>query len=183
METEVTRRDALQTLTVAGVTVALSGCSGDLEFTEEKNRNQTDTPMESQTQQVNRERGAPVSNGRFTVEIDNIEVQGFRRVKIPGSTTESNGQTFQGLVMERGLMHNDSTLRDWRDATQQENDERAQRDLSVTVLTEEGEPLIQWQFTNTWVKTFDAPELVAGEDAVLTESITVSYDRMSRETF
>ncbi|MBB6645781.1 phage tail protein [Halobellus ruber] len=183
MEPEVTRRDALQTLTVAGSTVALSGCSMNFEFTDGENGNRTDTPMQSDTQQVSPDRGAPVQNGRFKVEIDGIEISGFARVKIPGSTTESDGQTtFEDLVMERGVMHGDSTLRDWRDAVQDGNDQRARRNVSVTLLTETGQPAIQWEFTNAWVKKFGAPELsVAGNDAsVLTESITVSYDRMSR---
>lgn len=182
MQPEATRRNFLQTLTAGGVTVALSGCGTNFSFMGDRDGTQTDTPMQSPRQQVGGERQKPVKNGRFKVEISDIEVTGFQHVTIPGSTTENNGQTtFEDLVMERIVLKGDSTLRDWRDEMRQGKVESARRTVSVTLLTEEGQPVIEWRFTNAWVKEYDPPKLVASGTEVATESCTVTYDEMIRE--
>jgi phage tail-like protein len=191
MQPEVARRDILQTLTIGGVTVTLSGC--EMSLTTDRDENQTDTPMQSPEQQTD-ERQQPIENGRFKVKIDDTEVSGFQHVTVPGSTTETVdggdsdqqrrllGQTeYEDLVMERNVIKGDSTLRDWRDDIRQGKIESARKTVSVVLLTETGETVIEWQFTNAWVKEYDPPELVAGSTEVATESCTVAYDEMVRE--
>ena len=184
MQSDVTRRDVLQTLTVAGVTVSLSGCSNPFEFSGDEDKDQTETPMQSSTEQVGDRRNEPVRNGRFKVTIDGIEVSGFQHVTIPESTTESNGETmFEDLVMKRTVFKGDSTLRDWRDEMRQGGGERARRNVTVTLLSEEGQPTIEWRFTNAWVTKYEPPELVADGSEFVFESCTVTFDRMVREEY
>ena len=136
--------------------------------------------------------------GRFKVEIDEVEVPGWRTVTIPGSSTEEGqyregdepdyekklwGQTtFDDLEMERGVQPGDTRIYDWRQDIIEGRVDEGRKELAVVLLDEEGEDQIRWEFVNAWVKDYDPPELDASADGdVATESISVAFDKMKRE--
>ena len=144
------------------------------------------------------DRHGPMRTGRFTVEIDDVEVPGWRRVTLPSSHTEIGeyregdgpggeeklwGQTtFAPLSMERGVQPGDTRIFDWREAVRTGDHDTARKEVAVTLLDEEGEPQIRWTFENAWITDYDPPELDASSDAdIATESIVVTFDTMTRE--
>jgi len=143
------------------------------------------------------DRHGPMKTGRFEVQIDGSSVPGWQEVKIParsieqGSYREGNnpeyekkvwGQpTFDDLEMERGVKPGDTRLRDWFDAVQAGQVDQGRKSITVTLLDEEGSPIIQWEFEKGWVKEYSPPDLDASADGeIATEEITIAYDEMIR---
>ena len=143
------------------------------------------------------DRHGPMRTGRFKVEIDEVEVPGWRTVTIPSSSTESGeyregdepdyekkiwGQTkFDDLEMERGVQPGDTRIFDWREEVRMGNLDEGRKEVAVVLMDEEGQPQIRWEFQGAWVKDYNPPELDAGADGdVATESITVAFDKMTR---
>lgn len=144
------------------------------------------------------DRHGPMRTGRFTVEIDDVEVEGWREVTIPGSATEEGqyrdgddpdyekklwGQTtWDDLEMERGVQPGDSRIYDWREEVIQGRVDEGRKEVTITLLDEAGEPLIRWGFQNAWLKAYDPPTLDAsGDSDVATENVTVSFDGMTAD--
>ena len=143
------------------------------------------------------DRHGPVRTGRFRVEIDEVEVPGWRSVTIPSSSTEQGeyregnepdyekklwGQTtFDDLEMERGVQPGDTAIFDWRQDVIEGRVDNGRKEIAVTLMDEEGQAQIRWEFTNAWIKDYDPPDLDASADGdVATESITVAFDKMVR---
>lgn len=143
------------------------------------------------------DRHGPQRTGRFSVEIDDVEVPGWRTVTLPSSSTEEGeyregdeadwekkiwGQTtFSDLVMERGVQPGDTRIYDWREEVRMGNLDDGRKEVAVVLMDEEGEPQIRWEFENAWIKVYEPPELDAGaDDDVALEKITVAFDKMDR---
>ena len=143
------------------------------------------------------DRHGPLRTGRFTVELDDVEVPGWQSVTIPSSTTEKGeyregpdpdharkiwGRTSYGdLEMERGVQQGDTRIYDWVQAVINGQVDEARKEIAVILLDEEGQPQIRWEFTNAWPSEYSPPELNSGDDAdVATESIVVAFDTMVR---
>ncbi|MEF8779810.1 MAG: phage tail protein [Haloferacaceae archaeon] len=144
------------------------------------------------------DRHGPMRTGRFKVEIDDVEVAGFRTVELPRRYTELDeyreegesdarkqlwGQPeFDDLKMERGVAPGGTELFDWRTAVEEGKVDDGRKEISVTLMDEEGESQIRWSFDAAWPKEYHPPELDAtADDEVATESITVAFDSMIRE--
>ena len=136
--------------------------------------------------------------GRFKVEIDDVEVPGWRSVQIPSSSTEQGeyregddpdwekkiwGQTtFDDLEMERGVQPGDSRIFDWREQVRMGNLDEGRKEVAVVLMDEEGSPQIRWEFQRAWIKDYEPPVLDASADGdVAIESISVAFDKMKRE--
>lgn len=138
-------------------------------------------------------RRGPQRTGRFTVQIDGVDIGGWRSVTIPSSSTEVGeyregeeeerklwGQTtFDDLEMERGVQPGDTRLLEWRDDIVAGKIEGSRRDIVVTILDEDNEPMFEWEFLNAWIKDYDPPDLDAGSDDILTENVALAYDQMN----
>lgn len=201
MDEDISRREFVRTVEVGGVMVMLAGCQGlpldDLET------EPTDTTMQQQRQDTDKDE--PVTNGRFEVQIDGVEVTGWQTVTIPGKSIEQDsyrtedgatrdddattekerwGQvSFDDLEMERGVKPGDTKLHDWFEDVRAGAADAARKEIAVKLQNEEGHPMIQWEFTGAWVKEYSPPELDASADGdTATESITVAFDRMERDS-
>lgn len=145
------------------------------------------------------DRHGPLRTGRFVVEVEGVEVSGFRVVDLPARFSEeaeyregsdpdhqrkTMGQTkYEDLKMERGATKGDTTLYDWRKAIDQGKVEEGRKDLAVVLQDENGEAAIRWEFTQAWPKRYDPPTLDATAEGggVATESVTIVYDEMKRQ--
>lgn len=144
------------------------------------------------------DRHGPMRTGRFTVEIDEVEVAGWRSVTIPSSSTEQGeyregnepdyekkiwGQTvFEDLEMERGVNPGDTRLVDWRNDVMEGRVDDARKELAVILMDEEGSGQVRWEFQEAWLKNYNPPELDASADGdIATESVTIAFDKMVRE--
>lgn len=84
-----------------------------------------------------------------------------------------NGAKYGNLVLKRGLF-NDSELAQWcRDAI--ENFSFDTKDVTVTLLNEEGEPLASWQFTGAWPVKWSISDLKAQDNALVIETLELAY--------
>ena len=125
--------------------------------------------------------------GRFSVEIDDVEVPGWQSVTIPSSHTEQDdgpdwgSTTFDDLEMERGVQPSDSRIFDWREAVRTDDVDEGHKEVAVILMDEEGAPQIRWEFEDAWIKEYHPPELDASDDDVTTESVVVAFDTMDRE--
>jgi len=142
------------------------------------------------------DRHGPMKTGLFEVTIDEVEVPGWKTVTIPSISVEEGeyregndakeekklwGQvSFDDLEMERGVKPGDTKLHDWFEEVRNGNADSARKEISVKMQDEEGEPKVQFRFTDAWITEHDPPDLSADGD-VATESITVAFDRMVRE--
>ena len=143
------------------------------------------------------DRHGPMRTGRFKVEIDDVEIPGWRSVTIPSRSTEKGeyregnepdyekqiwGQTtFDDLEMERGVKPGDTAIHDWHQSVVEGRVDEGRKEVAVVLQDEEGEPQIRWEFQEAWVQNYDPPELDASADGdVATESITVAFDKMTR---
>jgi len=149
------------------------------------------------------DRHGPTHTGRFRVEIDGVEVPGWRWVRIPSSSTEAGeyregddpdhekkiwgSTTFGDLEMERGVQPGDRTIFDWREQVRTGNLDEGRKEVAVVLMGEErdgrrrrvGDPEIRWEFEGAWIKEYHPPELDASADGdVATESIVVAFDTM-----
>jgi phage tail-like protein len=140
----------------------------------------------------------PMKTGRFKVKIDGTEVDGWRSIDLPSSTTEQGayvdgdnpnydeavfGRTeYDNLTMSRGVQARDTMLRDWRNDVINGDVEAAKRTVVVTVTDENGETQAQWEFTGAWPTSHEPPELadVGGDSAMAQEEITIAYERYKR---
>ena len=144
------------------------------------------------------DRHGPMRTGRFTVEIDDVEIAGWQSVTIPSSSTEVSeyresddpdfedivlgATTFQDLEMTRGLQPGDTTLSDWREEVRAGNIDEAIKEVKVTLMDEEGEDVFRWVFEGSLLSYYDPPELDARvEGKVATETVTIVFDKMVEE--
>jgi phage tail-like protein len=133
-------------------------------------------------------RHGAVRTSRFSVELDGVEVDGFRTVDLPRRYSASeNGDQGQGrsrygpLELRRVLRRGDTQLHDWRTAVEEGRRDAGQKDVTVSLLSETGETVLQWRFGNSWPASYDTPTLDAaagGEMAM--ESVTLAFDGVER---
>lgn len=153
---------------------------------------------------VDADRHGPMRTGRFKVEIDDVEISGWRSVTIPSSTGDGTAQVIHfdhvheqdlweqtefddlendsHIRMERGVQPGDTRIFDWREEVRLGELDDGGHEVAIVPMDEEGEPQIRWEFQSAWIKDYDPPELDADADGdVATESITVAFDKMVRE--
>lgn len=136
------------------------------------------------------------ATGSFSVTIGGTTIDEWERVQIPGDrsskverestdgdhTRSLLGQTeYEMLEMEREMKPGDTTLVDWRKDIRQGKIEEGRQTVTVTLNDSSGNPVIEWEFTEAWVKEYGALELDGsdyGETA--TESVTVEFDELTR---
>jgi phage tail-like protein len=136
----------------------------------------------------------PMRTGRFKVELDGEELAGPARVNIPARSTEQDsykeggdGETewgrtgFDDLEMSRGVNPGNTRLYDWHEAVEEGNVDSGRKSVTVKLLDEDGNPMIQWELQEAWIKEYDPPELDAGSDAMAQEEITIAFDKMTRK--
>lgn len=141
--------------------------------------------------------GGPLRTGLFEVYIDDVLIEGWRSITLPGISIEEGGykegddgeekrvwgdHSYDDLQMERGVIPGDSRLYDWAQQAVQGQVDQGRKQIAVKLLDEEGKDRVEWQFFEAWVKDYDPPDLDASADGdIATESCTVAFDSMRRE--
>lgn len=84
-----------------------------------------------------------------------------------------NGVKYGNLVLKRG-MFTDSELAQWcRDAIEDFTFET--RDVTVTLLNEEGAPLASWQFVRAWPVKWSISDFKAQDNSLVIESLELAH--------
>lgn len=88
------------------------------------------------------------------------------------------GAKYGNLVLKRGYIH-DSEVSKWCRETIENfsfgTDGFATKDVTVTLLNEEHEPLANWQFIRAWPVKWSVSDFKAQENALLVESLELAY--------
>ncbi len=134
----------------------------------------------------------PVVNFHFSVEwggssINFSEVSGLKvqhevieyrsgaspdysTIKIPGLKKYSN------IVLKRGVVSNDNEFYNWLKTV---GITAERRDLTISVLNHEHEPIVVWRIRNAWPIRLEFGELNAIKSEILIESLELAHDGLS----
>ena len=94
------------------------------------------------------------------------------RIKAPGKPT------FTNLVL-RNPASDMAEMWEWYKLTLRNSPER--RDIIVSILNANHEPVITYKFRNAWPCAWRGPVLEAGDKAVAVEEVEIAYEEMIRE--
>ncbi|NOZ26265.1 MAG: phage tail protein [Nitrospirae bacterium] len=85
---------------------------------------------------------------------------------------------YGNLVLKRGLLKDSRLIKWFRDAVEDFEFEPA--DVLVTLLNEEHEPLMGWNFVNAWPVKWVVSDFKAQENALVVETIELAYNYFKR---
>lgn len=114
----------------------------------------------------------------LTIEAQAIEYRDgvmpeFSPIKMPGMKKYSN------ITMKRGIIAGDNEFFDWLNEIQLNKIEP--RDLTISLLNEEHEPVASWKAKNAFPVKVEGPGLKATGNEVAIESIEVAHEGLTVE--
>ncbi len=142
------------------------------------------------------QRKNPFENNRFRIEIDGIQQAGFSEATIPDSTSDvieyregtdavlyarkQSGLIKHGnLVLKWGIT-NSMDLYNWRKMVEQGKVASARKNISVTLVDEEGNDAARWEFGNAWPSKYKSPDMNAKGNDVAIETLEIVFESMQR---
>lgn len=112
-------------------------------------------------------------------EISEIKEGGENRFahRVPGRGNHGN------LVLKRGLMLASSALFDWCKTVLEDDLDSAieTKNVSVSLLSPEGSPLINWNITRAWPVKWQVAAFKARESEIAMETLELAYAQVTRE--
>jgi phage tail-like protein len=97
----------------------------------------------------------------------------FHKVKMPGM------QKFSNITLKRGKFKSDNQFYDWWNTQQMNTVER--RDLTISLLNENHEPVFVWKVKNAWPIKVNATDLKADGNEVAIETIELVHEGLTME--
>lgn len=94
--------------------------------------------------------------------------------KMPGRPRYSN------IVLKRGVKPEDNEFFEWIQTTELNEVER--RDLTISLLNEEHEPVMVWKVKGAFPVRLSGPELTATESDVAIETLEIAHEGLVIET-
>jgi phage tail-like protein len=140
-------------------------------------------------------RDNPYANYNFVVELDGDEVGGFREVDLPdgelevieyreGSDSVSSARKLPGRVkyanvmLKRGLAGRGELFQWWKSVR---DGQVARRDVAITLLDEQRQPVQRWVLRNAWPTKLDYSPLNALGNEVVIESLELAHEGFETE--
>ncbi len=110
------------------------------------------------------------------VEIDPIEFRDgaspeFSKRKMPGMIKYSN------ITLKRGTFQSDNEFYRWWNTVQLNQIER--RDITISLLNEEHEPVVVWKIKNAWPVKVQSTDLKADGNEVAIESMELVHEGLT----
>jgi phage tail-like protein len=84
------------------------------------------------------------------------------------------------VTLTRGLTA-DNSFEKWVESSQFGKMGEARKNGAIIVFDYEGNPLKRYTMTNAWPKTLEIGSMKAGDTAVLTEKLTITYEELTVE--
>lgn len=81
---------------------------------------------------------------------------------------------YSDVILKRGVFASDTEYWDWIKTIRLTKVER--RDVTVSILNEEHEPVMSWRIKNAWPKKVSGPILESEVNKVAIESLTVAHE-------
>ncbi len=95
----------------------------------------------------------------------------YSKQKIPGM------QKFANITMKRGVFASDNDYYKWWNTVSLNTVER--RDVTVTLMNEEHEPVMVWKIKNAWPTKIASTDLKSDGNEIAIESIELAHDGLS----
>lgn len=139
----------------------------------------------------------PYRNFRYRVEIDGIQEAGFNECTFGDTSVEPveyregedpthprklSGQTKYGDVTLKWGLTDDMRLYDWFISVVEKGALSNRKNVSITLIDEEGSYKARWNLQNCWPKKYDPTDFNAKGNDVAIETLeicTESYRRVS----
>ncbi len=98
----------------------------------------------------------------------------YSKIKMPGM------QKFSNITMKRGVFPSDNEYYEWWNTVKLNKIER--RDLTVSLLNEEHEPVMVWKVKNAWPTKIQSTDLKADGNETAIESIELVHEGLAIES-
>lgn len=139
----------------------------------------------------------PFKNFRFKVEIDNLLSAAFSEATVADSTTDAidyregtdplhvrklSGLTKYGnITLKRGVTDS-MELYEWKKTIEETGAESktARRNVSITVVDDEGNDKARWEITNAWPTKYDPSDMNAKGNEVVIEVLELVHEGIKR---
>ena len=95
----------------------------------------------------------------------------YSKVKMPGM------QKYSNLTMKRGTFATDNEYFTWWNSVKLNTIER--RDITISLLNEEHEPVITWKVKNAWPTKVQSTDLKADGNEVAIESMEIVHEGLT----
>lgn len=115
----------------------------------------------------------------LTIELQAIDYREgssleYHVTKMPGIPQFSN------IVLKRGVFRADNELFQWLNTVKKNSIER--RDLTISLLNEEHEPVMVWKVKEAWPCKVEGPTLNSTGNEVAIETIELCHEGLAIET-
>ena len=137
---------------------------------------------------------SPISSSKFTVDFGGDTIN-FQDVILPeseieiieyrdGSDVLSSVRKYPGLtkysnlILKRGMTKS-KELYEWFKQTKQGRIER--RDITVSILNEEHEPVAVWKMQNCWPTKYSGSALKAKDSGIMIETLEIATEDVDVE--
>ena len=112
------------------------------------------------------------------VEIEPIEYRHgaspeFSKTKMPGM------QKYSNITLKRGSFQSDNEYYEWLNTVKLNKIER--RDITISLLNEEHEPLIVWKVKNAWPLKVQSTDLKSDGNEVAIETLELAHEGLTIE--
>ncbi|GAA5521923.1 phage tail protein [Aliifodinibius salicampi] len=97
----------------------------------------------------------------------------FTKTKMPGL------QKYSNITLKRGSFQSDNEFYEWWNTIRLNTIER--RDITISLLNEEHEPLITWKVKNAWPIKVESTDLKADGNEVAIESMELAHEGLTIE--
>lgn len=97
----------------------------------------------------------------------------YHKIKMPGM------QKFSNITLKRGTFQGDNEFYKWMKTVQKNVIER--RDLLVSLLNENHEPVITWRIKNAWPVKVQSTDLKADGNEVAIETLELAHEGLEIE--
>jgi phage tail-like protein len=109
------------------------------------------------------------------VEQKVVDKQGHEIVrKIPGR------MKWQDISLKRGIT-SDLKIWEWRDQLVQGKSKDARKNITITMLSRDYQPVAVWHFANAWPSKVTGPNLKSDSNEFGVEELTIVHEGMYRE--
>jgi phage tail-like protein len=95
----------------------------------------------------------------------------YSKIKMPGM------QKFSNITLKRGTFASDNEFFSWWNTVQLNKIER--RDITISLLNEEHEPVITWKVKNAWPAKVQSTDLKADGNEVAIESMEIVHEGLT----
>ncbi|MCA1758296.1 MAG: phage tail protein [Mariniphaga sp.] len=95
----------------------------------------------------------------------------YSKIKMPGM------QKFSNITLKRGTFATDNEFYNWWNTVKLNTIER--RDITISLLNEEHEPVITWKVKNAWPAKVQSTDLKADGNEVAIESMEIVHEGLT----